>query len=256
MLIRSISRALAAPTAIWAAPRATQWPSARQQTSRSAADSSFESSSSSRRDLGKRRGSRITAAATTGPASGPRPASSTPQTIPLQRRSKLKSGIAPPPPRLVPCADASGQAAPRRGGARARARYVKGMVCLGRKWRGPAAPVGCAVCRLPGFGGVSVGNRTGARLRPVRRPRGHRPVRNPGRQALGRRDGARLRPRRAGDAGATGRTNSQGKFVFEADRDGMWTAEAHTAAEVARVMIRVGGPAPSSSSGPGCRYSS
>ena len=41
----------------------------------------------------------------------------------------------------------------------------------------------------------------------------------------------------------TGRTDSQGKFVFDADRDGMWTAEAHTAAEVARVMIRVGGPA-------------
>ena len=42
---------------------------------------------------------------------------------------------------------------------------------------------------------------------------------------------------------ATGRTDSQGKFVFDADRDGMWTAEAHTAAEVARVTIRVGGPA-------------
>lgn len=42
---------------------------------------------------------------------------------------------------------------------------------------------------------------------------------------------------------ATGRTDSHGKFVFDADRDGMWTAEAHTAAEVARVMIRVGGPA-------------
>ncbi len=42
----------------------------------------------------------------------------------------------------------------------------------------------------------------------------------------------------------TGRTDSQGKFVFDADSDGMWTAEAHTSAEVARVMIRVGAGAP------------
>ncbi len=50
-------------------------------------------------------------------------------------------------------------------------------------------------------------------------------------------------PGEPGSPVATGRTDSQGKFVFDADRDGMWTAEAHTAAEVARVMIRVGGPA-------------
>ena len=42
----------------------------------------------------------------------------------------------------------------------------------------------------------------------------------------------------------TGHTDSQGKFVFGADRDGMWTAEARTSAEVARVMIRVGAGAP------------
>ena len=41
----------------------------------------------------------------------------------------------------------------------------------------------------------------------------------------------------------TGRTNADGKFVFGADRDGLWTAEARTKSEVARVMIRVGGPA-------------
>lgn len=40
----------------------------------------------------------------------------------------------------------------------------------------------------------------------------------------------------------TGRTDAQGKFVFSADRDGMWSAEARTPTEVARVMIRVGGP--------------
>lgn len=41
----------------------------------------------------------------------------------------------------------------------------------------------------------------------------------------------------------TGRTDSDGKFVFPADRDGMWSAEARTQSEVAQVMIRVGGPA-------------
>jgi hypothetical protein len=42
----------------------------------------------------------------------------------------------------------------------------------------------------------------------------------------------------------TGHTDSQGKYVFGADKDGMWTAEARTATEVARVMIRVGAGAP------------
>lgn len=39
----------------------------------------------------------------------------------------------------------------------------------------------------------------------------------------------------------TGRTDAAGKFVFDADRDGLWSAEAQTASEVARVTIRVGG---------------
>lgn len=43
----------------------------------------------------------------------------------------------------------------------------------------------------------------------------------------------------------TGRTDAQGKFVFDAPRDGFWTAEARDQGEVARVMIRVGGGAPS-----------
>ncbi len=38
----------------------------------------------------------------------------------------------------------------------------------------------------------------------------------------------------------TGRTNTDGKFTFEADRDGFWSAEATSADQVARVMIRVG----------------
>jgi hypothetical protein len=38
----------------------------------------------------------------------------------------------------------------------------------------------------------------------------------------------------------TGRTDANGKFVFEADRDGFWSAEARSADQVARVMIRVG----------------
>ena len=42
----------------------------------------------------------------------------------------------------------------------------------------------------------------------------------------------------------TGHTDSQGKYVFDADEDGLWAAEARTATEVARVMIRVGAGAP------------
>jgi hypothetical protein len=42
----------------------------------------------------------------------------------------------------------------------------------------------------------------------------------------------------------TGRTDAAGKFVFDADRDGIWSAEARTPNEVARVMIRVGGGPP------------
>jgi hypothetical protein len=39
---------------------------------------------------------------------------------------------------------------------------------------------------------------------------------------------------------ATGRTDATGKFVFAADRDGMWSAEARTPGEIARISIRVG----------------
>jgi hypothetical protein len=41
----------------------------------------------------------------------------------------------------------------------------------------------------------------------------------------------------------TGRTDAEGKFAFDADRDGFWSAEARSADYVARVMIRVGGEA-------------
>ena len=41
----------------------------------------------------------------------------------------------------------------------------------------------------------------------------------------------------------TGRTDADGKFVFGTDRDGFWSAEAHSGDYVARVMIRVGGEA-------------
>ena len=39
----------------------------------------------------------------------------------------------------------------------------------------------------------------------------------------------------------TGHADKDGKFVFAADRDGFWSAEARSKDEVARVMIRVGG---------------
>jgi hypothetical protein len=41
----------------------------------------------------------------------------------------------------------------------------------------------------------------------------------------------------------TGHTDADGKFAFEADRDGFWSAEAKGADQVARLMIRVGGEA-------------
>ena len=39
----------------------------------------------------------------------------------------------------------------------------------------------------------------------------------------------------------TGRTGSDGKFEFGADRDGLWSAEARDGSEVARATVRVGG---------------
>jgi hypothetical protein len=44
-----------------------------------------------------------------------------------------------------------------------------------------------------------------------------------------------------GRTALTGRTDAAGKFVFDADRDGLWGAEAGSPDYVARVMIRVGG---------------
>jgi uncharacterized protein DUF4198 len=39
----------------------------------------------------------------------------------------------------------------------------------------------------------------------------------------------------------SGRTDKDGKFTFGTDRDGLWTAEARVAGEVARATVRVGG---------------
>jgi hypothetical protein len=38
----------------------------------------------------------------------------------------------------------------------------------------------------------------------------------------------------------TGRTDKDGKFSFETDRDGLWSAEARSPTEVARATVRVG----------------
>jgi len=37
-----------------------------------------------------------------------------------------------------------------------------------------------------------------------------------------------------------GRTDSAGKFEFPANEDGLWSAEARSGSEIARVMVRVG----------------
>jgi len=60
--------------------------------------------------------------------------------------------------------------------------------------------------------------------------------------------GAEVRVFAPGDSSRialTGRTDAEGKFVFDADRDGFWSAEARNADYVARIMIRVGGEPPS-----------
>src|SRR5271154_7169414 len=88
MLTRSISATLAAPT-----PTAALAQSINASSSRVSGESFLESSMPWRRRRGKGRPS-PTAAATTGPAKGPRPASSMPQTGPRQVRSNAKSGMA------------------------------------------------------------------------------------------------------------------------------------------------------------------
>ncbi len=117
------------------------------------------------------------------------------------------------------------------------------MVCLGRRSRRPAAPARCAgvvflalaaylsgIAPAHAFDLFAAHEVTAQFATPAGRPLADAMVRV-------------FAPGEPATPVATGRTDSQGKFVFEADRDGMWTAEAHTAAEVARVMIRVGGPA-------------
>jgi hypothetical protein len=52
-------------------------------------------------------------------------------------------------------------------------------------------------------------------------------------------------PGQPGRPALTGRTDSAGKFEFSADTDGMWSAEARSASEVARVVVRVGSEKPS-----------
>ena len=47
-------------------------------------------------------------------------------------------------------------------------------------------------------------------------------------------------PGRPGRPVLTGRTDSAGTFEFSADADGLWSAEARSASEIARVAIRVG----------------
>src|SRR6202012_4788837 len=58
--------------------------------------------------------------------------------------------------------------------------------------------------------------------------------------------GAEVKVYAPGDAKTvvkTGKTDQDGKFSFGTDRDGLWTAEAHTGSEVARASVRVGGGA-------------
>jgi hypothetical protein len=51
-------------------------------------------------------------------------------------------------------------------------------------------------------------------------------------------------PGESGRPYTTGRTDADGKFRFDADRDGFWTAEARSGGEVARATLRVGAANP------------
>jgi hypothetical protein len=48
-------------------------------------------------------------------------------------------------------------------------------------------------------------------------------------------------PGRPSQPALVGRTDKGGKFEFPADSDGLWSAEAHSGSEIARVTVRVGG---------------
>src|SRR6056297_972748 len=86
MLTSSISPTEAMPTPTWAMRRMTSW-----KRSRSSADRSFESVRP-RRIRGFESDGSVTAAATTGPASGATPASSIPHTAPSNWRSRCSVG--------------------------------------------------------------------------------------------------------------------------------------------------------------------
>ena len=83
----SISATLAMPTAASAQARISAWSAARR-----GAAHRLESSIVARRAGGGPAAANMTAAATTGPAQGPRPASSTPATRPAAAFSSEKSG--------------------------------------------------------------------------------------------------------------------------------------------------------------------
>ncbi len=48
-------------------------------------------------------------------------------------------------------------------------------------------------------------------------------------------------PGRPGKPALVGRTDGAGKFEFPANEDGLWSAEARSGSEIARVTVRVGG---------------
>src|SRR6201993_140861 len=204
--------------------------------------SAFESSSSLRNLLGKWRRPRTTPAARTGPASGPRPASSTPQTSPLQPRSILKSGIVPPN-RLLPQRWRSSNKAPRRCGTGRKEHYVPRM--SDSEFPSMRRRIGLLLATLTLLVPLALSHANALNLFAT----------NEVTAQFATHDGkpmvdAQVRVFAPGEAKTpvvTGNTDADGKFVFEADRDGFWSAEAHNADEVARVMIRVGGESQSQS---------
>jgi nickel transport protein len=156
-----------------------------------------------------------------------------PQTSPVQRRSILKSGIALSPAALCHKGPRPGKAARLAAGARATERYLSRMLRLASIFlilTAVLVPAPSAAFDLFATHEVTVQFAT----------QDGKPLANADVQVFA--------PGDAKTPVITGRTDAEGKFVFAADQDGFWSAEAKGANQVARLMIRVGGESQTSQS--------
>jgi hypothetical protein len=153
----------------------------------------------------------------------------------------VKFGIAPPSPGIFCHAAVRHRKAgfTAAGGAHAKDRYLKGMAALLRRLPGAVrwslgALVATALGLLPESPAVAFDLFATHEVTVQFATADGKPMAN-----------AEVTVFAPGDLKTpveTGHTDLAGKFVFGTDRDGLWSAQARTKGEVARVMIRVGGP--------------